>query len=274
MINFFRKIRKKMADDNPPDGRAGKPMKYMRYAIGEIVLVVVGILIALSINNWNEENKNKKTEHTLYYEIFNDLEKDEIKLEGLRVFYKNRIEHAGWLLRKVRNPDVSLDNIEVGKHIDPLYIGPLHVGYTSSFDAAKSSGAFANFKNKTILKALNQYYADFEELKGIMESTLRLLEFSLEPIMSKIPMNYINEESGTYVLTSEAHDNKAFYQYIASIKDKRSLSVNINSVLQTPEFESYLMGDLGRSFNALESLEIRIAQLIKIKNEIEQYISI
>ena len=43
MINFFRKIRKKMADDN-------KPMKYMRYAIGEITLVVIGILIALSIN--------------------------------------------------------------------------------------------------------------------------------------------------------------------------------------------------------------------------------
>ena len=50
MIPFFRKIRKKMADDN-------KPLKYMRYAIGEIVLVVIGILIALSINNWNELRK-------------------------------------------------------------------------------------------------------------------------------------------------------------------------------------------------------------------------
>ena len=47
MIPFFRKIRKKMADDN-------KPLKYFRYAIGEIVLVVIGILIALQINNWNE----------------------------------------------------------------------------------------------------------------------------------------------------------------------------------------------------------------------------
>ncbi len=46
MIPFFRKIRKKMADDN-------KPLKYMRYAIGEIVLVVIGILIALQINTWN-----------------------------------------------------------------------------------------------------------------------------------------------------------------------------------------------------------------------------
>ena len=55
MINFFRKIRKKLADDN-------KPLKYMRYAIGEIVLVVIGILIALSINNWNEVRINNQKE--------------------------------------------------------------------------------------------------------------------------------------------------------------------------------------------------------------------
>ena len=57
MINFFRRIRKQLADDNPPSWPAGKPLKYMRYAIGEILFVVIGILIALSINNWNEENK-------------------------------------------------------------------------------------------------------------------------------------------------------------------------------------------------------------------------
>ena len=52
MIPFFRKIRKKIADDN-------KPMKYMRYAIGEIILVVIGILIALQINNWNQQRKDR-----------------------------------------------------------------------------------------------------------------------------------------------------------------------------------------------------------------------
>jgi len=50
MIPFFRKTRKNLADDN-------KPMKYMRYAIGEIVLVVIGILFTLQINNWNEVGK-------------------------------------------------------------------------------------------------------------------------------------------------------------------------------------------------------------------------
>jgi len=55
MINFFRKTRKKLINDN-------KPLKYARYAIGEIVLVVIGILIALQINNWNEIAKDRKEE--------------------------------------------------------------------------------------------------------------------------------------------------------------------------------------------------------------------
>ena len=54
MINVFRKIRKKLADDN-------KLFKYSRYAVGEIVLVVIGILIALQINNWNEDRKSIKS---------------------------------------------------------------------------------------------------------------------------------------------------------------------------------------------------------------------
>ncbi|MCW5516161.1 DUF6090 family protein [Muriicola sp. Z0-33] len=56
MINFFRKIHKKLADDN-------KPLKYMKYAIGEIVLVVIVIFIALQINNWNEANSQNEQLH-------------------------------------------------------------------------------------------------------------------------------------------------------------------------------------------------------------------
>lgn len=69
MIHFFRKTRKKLADDN-------KFLKYWRYAIGEIVLVVVGILIALSINNWNEERKKQNLKGIYNRALIEDLEKD------------------------------------------------------------------------------------------------------------------------------------------------------------------------------------------------------
>ena len=77
MINFFRRIRKQLADDN-------KPLKYMRYAIGEIVLVVIGILIALSINNWNEQSKIGKSIDSNLVILKQNLLEDQTQLENLK----------------------------------------------------------------------------------------------------------------------------------------------------------------------------------------------
>ena len=72
MINFFRKIRQHLAG-------GGKPLKYFWYAIGEIVLVVIGILIALAINNWNEKRKviayEKDSIRGVYHDLKNDIRK-------------------------------------------------------------------------------------------------------------------------------------------------------------------------------------------------------
>jgi hypothetical protein len=67
MIKFFRKIRQKLLNEN-------KFSKYLIYAIGEIILVVIGILIALSINNWNENRKLQKEELNLLLELKSNLE--------------------------------------------------------------------------------------------------------------------------------------------------------------------------------------------------------
>ena len=73
MIPFFRRIRKKLADDN-------QLFKYSRYAIGEIVLVVLGILIALQVNNWNQNKNLRKTEIKLLQELKKDLAETEVDL--------------------------------------------------------------------------------------------------------------------------------------------------------------------------------------------------
>ena len=104
MIGFFRRIRKKMADDN-------KPMKYMRYAIGEIVLVVIGILIALSINNWNEERKKEKLKASYKRSLINDLSLDTLKLNELIAENYILIETLNNQKKRFLGLDTSIDTL-------------------------------------------------------------------------------------------------------------------------------------------------------------------
>lgn len=73
MIKFFRKIRLNALSN-------GKTEKYLLYAIGEIILVVIGILIALNINSWNENEKPSKKEMALLETLKNDIELDILAL--------------------------------------------------------------------------------------------------------------------------------------------------------------------------------------------------
>jgi len=66
MIKFFRKIRQKTLTEN-------KFGKYLTYAIGEIILVVIGILIAIQINDWNNNRIEKESDSQLIGAIINDL---------------------------------------------------------------------------------------------------------------------------------------------------------------------------------------------------------
>jgi len=81
MIKFFRRIRQHLLTEN-------KFSKYLIYAIGEIVLVVIGILIALQINNWNEERKANLREHSLYQNIITDLDNEDVRLNSALGQYK------------------------------------------------------------------------------------------------------------------------------------------------------------------------------------------
>jgi hypothetical protein len=85
MIKFFRKIRQNLLSE-------GKTIKYFKYAIGEIVLVVIGILIALQINNWNENRKNRIAEADYYCRILEDLELNEKLIDETSELISNKIK--------------------------------------------------------------------------------------------------------------------------------------------------------------------------------------
>ena len=93
MIKFFRKIRHKILTEN-------KVSKYLLYAIGEIVLVVIGILIALQINNSNEQRKLNKQEQYLLLQMQKEFKADSINLDRL-AFLSGKKVREGKLLRKI-----------------------------------------------------------------------------------------------------------------------------------------------------------------------------
>jgi len=83
MIKFFRKIRQNLLMEN-------KTKKYFKYAIGEIILVVIGILIAVQINNWNENRKEKESLNAIYNLVISDLESDLKIIPEVLKYNKNK----------------------------------------------------------------------------------------------------------------------------------------------------------------------------------------
>jgi len=150
MIPFFRKIRKKMADDN-------RPIKYMRYAIGEIVLVVVGILIALQINNWNEEKKANNEAMEVLKRLRLEFEWNQRELVSSIRFHKQRTDAGHKLISWFEEAyDVPLDSFNpvIQNFMEDWKYEP----NKSVSNSAISSGAISLIKNDSLTDKLNYWF--------------------------------------------------------------------------------------------------------------------
>ena len=155
MIGFFRRVRKKLADDN-------QFLKYSRYAIGEIVLVMVGILLALQVNNWNEERKQTKEikEHLIKvaYNISEDIamaERHKVRRDSNRLYSQNAIQ-------MLLQDKFDLNKIRKGESFFyEFYFVPNKSGY----EALKSSGYLSKIKNNRIDSLLHEYYVQIDYIE-------------------------------------------------------------------------------------------------------------
>jgi len=165
MIKFFRHIRKDLMEKN-------KTGKYLKYAIGEIVLVVIGILIALQINNWKEEQKEKIKEQAYLERLDQNLTNDSINIDLNIDFYKTVFEYGEVALAYAENQDkknTSYWNILVA-FFHSSQIWP-YVAQSATFEELKSSGELSLIQSINLRNDLSYYYGSglqrYRETMGI-----------------------------------------------------------------------------------------------------------
>jgi len=151
MIKFFRKIRQNLLLE-------GKTGKYLKYAIGEIVLVVIGILIALQINNWNEKNKQKIAETEFIKGLKNDLKQDKQFILTVIKTYNPKISAYSSLTNEFEKDNIELDSLLNIYFVTQRTFYPI----SGSFQAAVAGNEINKFENKEwtrlIIKLYNSTY--------------------------------------------------------------------------------------------------------------------
>lgn len=149
MLKLFRNIRKKLLQE-------GKTASYIKYAIGEIFLVVIGILIALSINNWNEKRKNQVFEEEILALIDKNLE----RAATLLAIELNKTKKA------IALTDKLLEQVFQKNYTDSLNFWMGHIisfesfkSKTSAFEVLKSKG-IGTISDKKLQLNLISYYEE------------------------------------------------------------------------------------------------------------------
>tara|TARA_R110000782_G_scaffold258049_1_gene347613 strand:+ start:691 stop:1380 length:690 start_codon:yes stop_codon:yes gene_type:complete len=151
MIKFFRKIRQKMLTEN-------KFSKYLIYAIGEIILVVIGILIALQINNWNQSQNKIIAEKEFSQGIKSDLKKDKEYLNLVIKLQKPKIEAFNLLNAEL--PESYHENQIAVDSLLKIYFTSQRTFYpiSGSFQSAVSGNEINSYKDKIIINLLIKLY--------------------------------------------------------------------------------------------------------------------
>ncbi len=132
MLRFFRHIRKQLMEQN-------KVRTYLLYAVGEIALVMIGILLALQVNNWNEERKVNTLESKLLKQVTVALE-DDIEYFNMLISRMDQSQSSAAVITKLYQNDIKVDNDSLINLTDDLVLGYLFVYNNGPYEAIKSTG--------------------------------------------------------------------------------------------------------------------------------------
>ena len=207
MIKFFRKIRQNLLNE-------GKTSKYFKYAIGEVVLVVIGILIALQINNLNEQVKINNQEKKLLNELINNMDAN---IGTLKLMNRKQTD-ANSAIDTILNHFQNSTGSDSLKQLFPLtiYTETLNLSY-STFETIKTIG-FDIIKNDQIrLSIIKLYEVKYShQIKTINEVSLIYFQSYLE-------WDLYNHEKRDRIFDSNRFRNDEKYHFINNYVNQKRI---------------------------------------------------
>jgi hypothetical protein len=211
MIQFFRKIRRKLVSE-------GKTVQYVKYAIGEIALVVIGILIALQINNWNQGKIDTKALHEYLIKIKSHTQEDLIQLDTLIVSRRQIVdvckEARMSILNKTEEENLLLFMIS-GLAFAEYYFKP----NTGGYQALKNSNYFGKINNTKLDSLLAKYHSKINDIaeneKGFNEHTVYQENYISTQFDRSIILAaaFMPRDSIMKTATTQAEFDQAFKEY-------------------------------------------------------------
>ena len=211
MIKFFRRIRKNLLMEN-------KTGKYLKYAVGEIVLVVIGILIALQINTWKKNNDKRVQEITILKNIQEDISLDTLDLDfNLSYhleFIKNEQALLDFLMNNLTQPEKTID---YSSALGFKLIVALH---ESTYENLQNN-EIGILSNNELKKEISRFYDFFTDALLKLENE----EISYNTYLNKKPffqkhfkLTTGSQKNGNEIVSDEYY-NPAFQKNILEIID-------------------------------------------------------
>lgn len=256
MIKFFRKIRQRLLTgktENPTSDRTSKFGRYLIYAIGEIILVVIGILIALSINNWNDSRKKNNLKVNYIESLKRDLSSD-------IDYFKIQIEADSTDLAKMHSYSKRLSNslttkdtlIQIARYEFLPFTDVNNVLNLSTYNSLITTGDI-NVFDKTISESLLKF------------NNLQLNSTSMIDRNDELYFNSVVVYRNHYPFNSKMNGiNGQFMDSFWASLDENKLKSDFNGVLTAK------MAMLGNSIFGRKELLIKTVEMLNGLEALEE----
>jgi hypothetical protein len=232
MIKLFRKIRQKMLTEN-------KFSKYLLYAVGEIILVVIGILIALQINNWNQSNQNNKQEKQILTQLLEEYESNLNQINS-KIFIRDEILTASIKLLEYKNLYSGLtDKDSLDRYLSRTITRPTFDPELSVSNELTNSGKLYLLSNATLRKKISAFSSSLSELREEEVITVNLVEERFYPFLiehyqiGRLNMEFLDDEKFREKVTQITFNKDKSLKNLFASSDPKDL-------LKNPDFEDYI----------------------------------